>query len=426
MEATPFPWTGLAAVAVTYPLFALLLGAPPIGGPPGPADKAVLLGGQAAAPAEERLALFDNVKFVSLVGVLAMHATDIVGMRVDRRSNDVWALTSIGHLSLQALTVVSGATSARTASWRNVRKSLHSLGLPLVSWIFIITPVGYAVFALVSKNGDPLQALTDRVRLAPRSLLNAADPQQAPWYLEALILWRMFALLCGLLGLTGRTLLAVSLVMHVMAAWLPPAMFFSADIAFAYLPSFALGMGIKDSGLALRWCSSFAAAALDTGWRRLAASAVLMVVLLCMPWKHLNDALPLYVAYNDSSRSRGCLSSIAGLIAVLALVALCVPTTGRWYTRYGAHSIYAYVLHFNLLLIVLPKGSLDFCECMWGCGFLVASLAVALTAALCTEPVRQAFGPLLGAGRQPWSASGCGRGVARQADGGCGAAQQSP
>jgi fucose 4-O-acetylase-like acetyltransferase len=322
---------------------------------------------QTATPRKERDPYFDNAKYLAILLVASGHV--IAGLGLSGKTpvaEATYYFIYMFHMPL--FIVITGYFSRNfTFSGGKSRKLITNLGVP-----YVVFELSYSVMDW---------------RMSDHELrISLLDPIYLTWFMLALFLWRLstpvwqqirwpfaVAVIIGLLSYTGP--LSGQLDMHRV---------------FGLAPFYVLGLCLRKEHFEQ----------LRRPWVPYAGALTLLLGFLMM--FYVKDHLKYsWLYWRDSNKSLGAgeldgtvtriLIMAAAMVLVAAFLAV-VPHRRTWFTRLGATTIYAYLLHGFLVKYVQYR---DWDQASWlqnipgmlllmACAMIVATL-------LCTPPVVRAM-----------------------------------
>lgn len=325
---------------------------------------------EVAAPAKERIAYLDNARYwVMLLVVIGHSLTQYVDMD-SARGVYVWIYSF--HMPLFIL--ISGylAQSYR-GSPRQVRRLVSTLVVP---------------YLLVETS---LQVIFRHYTDEPERLM-LLSPQWLAWFLAALFVWRLTTPIWNALRYPITTSIAISLLVGLIEV--PNVLALSKVLGF--LPFYVIGLHMTQER-----------------FERLAdlrirvASAVLLVgsFVVCylysrnweidwLLWKRRYDEDPLGATALEGMTQRAELL-VVGLVLTFAALSL-IPRHRSWYSAMGERTLYAYLLHgYMILLLRYEFGVFDTLS-EYGAPAAAATIvgAAVLGHLLMTRVVSQIFRPV--------------------------------
>lgn len=308
-----------------------------------------------------RDARLDNAKFILIALVVVGHAIGPLTGYGPAGALYYW----IYFFHMPAFILISGYLSRSfDASSNRVEKLVLTLAVP------------YLVFWTVH------QAIHTAERGGLPDSLSVLQPTWTLWFLVALFLWRLSVPIWQRL----RWPVAIAIAVSLFAATADLGTTLSLGRVLSFLPFFVLGLSLRREHFAY----------LDRLWVRvgsvlvLAATAVLAVPIsdhLSRDWLFWRDSLtdrdidPLLPSIGLRLAFMGL--ALAMTVAVLALT----PKRQTWYTSLGAYTLFVYLGHSVVLLLLKNT---PWYEVMSGPVGLAATLALGagLTLLLCTPWAR--------------------------------------
>ena len=308
---------------------------------------------------------FDNAKFLAVVLVVIGHAWEpLRSANVGGRLLEA-AQTFVYAFHLPAFIVMCGYFSRGFTTARGrTRKLVAAIVVP-----YAIFSVAYPLWVRLLAGGhvgwDPL------------------EPYYLTWFLPALLAWRLSVPLWRQL----RHPIAVALVISLIAGFCTLPSMLNAAQVLSFLPFFVAGLlagpehfallrrrGARIAGTLVLLAGAAAAYALTTGvdpewihWRR--------------SFAQLGVGAPAGIGFRFLAMAAAALLTVAFLAVV--------PARRTRFTRLGAATMYAYLLHGFVTLYLSYQ---DWYYRISGWQVLEVTLGcVAVTVALTTAPVRSAF-----------------------------------
>ncbi|GHH68412.1 hypothetical protein GCM10017673_17070 [Streptosporangium violaceochromogenes] len=318
-------------------------------------------------PRRKRDPYLDNVKFVLISLVVTGHS--LVPTLAAHSSRAAYMFIYMFHMP--AFVLISGYLGRNF--WNSNAKINKLVDTMLVPYAFV--EIGYALL---------------RFALGQKWTLTIIDPAWLNWYLVALVLWRISTPIWTRM----RQPLLVAVVIYMLAGFSEISGDFSLDRFFGLLPFYVLGLLLKPEHFDL----------LKPLWVKAVAGAVLaggaVVAVLIAPRVGLD---PVYFRYSFKymGMSWGIGLAVRGavLVAALALsvaVLALVPRRETWFSDLGTRTLYTYLLHGVVVLIVKDLGWLGLPWLYGPLGVLaIASCSLVLAIALSTPMTRTLFKWLL-------------------------------
>ncbi len=321
---------------------------------------------------------WDNARYACIVLVVLGHAVQ----RLTYDSDIALALyLTLYAFHMPAFAIISGYFSKSVPpTQRQMARVLTDILLPYLIFEALWTLMKWLVEGEVSPN-----------------------PTQPSWTLWFLLALGIFRLVLPYLALLRWPLLwAVAISLGV--GYLPNVdSTFSLSRTLGLLPFFTLGWWLHEHRIVDRlrlldgrpwWTRGLAVAMLGaTGW----ASWFWLDI-----WRAID--LRRWLFYEDSYADLGGEQWWAGAmrlaIMVLAVVLataffVLIPRRAAWWTSFGQHTMYVYLLHSFVLYPLRETGALRGLDPTWIWLPLVVVLSVAIALLLATKPVRFIFRPLV-------------------------------
>ena len=363
--------------------------------------------GAMATKKQERLALVDNARFMCVYLVIFSHCTDWLGVQGTdslwhpplgtqpwfwpRASEDLtWPQMVYNHFSLWFMPVVTFLSGLGSQAELTSVRAERML-------IYVVAPI-FLVYG---------SSLYDQ---------NPVNPSGHMWYLSALMLWRLAAVL--LRPLAKPQLLAMGAAVTCLAprlfaedaqVWGAPTNDtnpFALKLAINYFFFFTLGLATDMEGLRR----------LSKVWGLRTACCVLTVSIPCLfASDTVAKGLETHVADLYDFKQQAALRDVYGhakdwvprLFALTVVCCtgfagmFCLPAAKQWYTSAGGMTMYPYVLH---VAVIAPMSQLRVFPntertqhlenaAMWIPGLIL--LPMALCFLLTTKLVRLVFWPVL-------------------------------
>ncbi|MFI6577174.1 acyltransferase family protein [Nocardiopsis sp. NPDC050513] len=318
--------------------------------------------GSETAPATGRDARLDNAKFILVALVVVGHAVEpLAGEYTPAGALYYW----IYFFHMPAFILISGYLSRNfDASSNRVEKLVLSLAVPyLIFW------TAHQTIYAVERGGLP-------------ESLSVLKPTWTLWFLVALFLWRLSVPVWQRL----RWPVGIAVVISVFAATADLGTTLSLGRVLSFLPFFVLGLSLRREHFAF----------LDRWWVRTVSVAVLVVTaVLAVP---ISDHLSRdWLFWRDSLTDRdidpllpsmGIRLAFMGLALLMSVSVLALtPKRRTWVTKLGAYSLYVYLGHSVVLLLLKDSSWYDAMTGPVGMAATVA-LALAVTLVLCAPWVR--------------------------------------
>lgn len=316
-----------------------------------------------AKAGKARDALLDNAKFLLILLVFVGHAIEPV--TDTRLANAVYFWIYIFHMP--AFVLICGYLSKSfDASGRRVDRLLTTVAAPYM--------IFWGLYALQSLSVD---------RKLPDGPL---EPLWITWFLAALFVWRLSVPLWTRV----RWPIAVAIVISLAAAFVETGEVIGMSRILSLLPFFVVGLFLKPAHL------NFLHNRLVQIW-----SAGVILVTAAASYVYFEQISREWVYWRESLVERdmdllplGIPARLVFLAMAFSLTAALLSLTPRrttWFTRFGALTMYVFLLHGLIIRIAEQFGWYEFTgEVMGGLAefALNAVLAVALTFLICTPGVR--------------------------------------
>ena len=321
---------------------------------------------------------WDNARFACIVLVVVGHAVQRLAQDSDAAMT-LYLLIYAFHMP--AFAIISGYFSKGGApNGRQMTRVLTDIVLP------------YIIF-------EALWTLT-KFLVDGNTVVNFTKPSWTLWFLLALAIFRLILPYLALL----RWPLMWSIVISVTAGYLPNLdSTFALNRTLALLPFFVFGWWLNEHDIIAR----LRLLGRRPWWVPVVAAAVL-VAAACVLWFGLDGwhemGLRRWFFYDSSYASMGNPEWWAGgvriVLMVLAVVLTCafvalVPQRHTWWSHLGQYTMYVYLLHTFVLYPFRESGVLRGLEPVWFWLPLVVVLAVGLSIALASKPVRIVFHGLI-------------------------------
>ncbi|MER6102025.1 acyltransferase family protein [Streptomyces sp. NPDC001832] len=325
----------------------------------------------AAAPAKQRDAYFDNVKYLAIVLVAVAHAWEPV-MDDSRTVRALYMVAYTFHMP--AFIIVSGYFSRSfDMSAAKVKRLVTGVVVP-----YVVFETAYSLFKRYADD-------------SPDHPISLLDPWYLTWFLVALFIWRITTPLWQ----TLRHPLPVALVIAMLAS-LSPTISNDLDLqrVLQFLPFFVLGLQLKPEHFQLVRRREVRMLAIP-----LFAGAVLFAY-----WAAPRMQLGWFYRSNSAQEMGaawwvGAVMTLAmfGCAVLLTIGFLAwVPRRRMWFTALGAGTICGYLLHGFLIKGAEYAGVFDTYEWLLTPGgrVLVSLVAASAVTLLCTPPVRRVLRPV--------------------------------
>ncbi|WP_374224022.1 acyltransferase family protein [Nocardiopsis sp. MG754419] len=316
----------------------------------------------ASTGAPGRDARLDNAKFILIALVVIGHAIEPLTDYGPTSALYYW----IYFFHMPAFIMISGYLSRSfDGSSTRVEKLVLSIAVPyLIFWGL------HQAFYAVERGGLP-------------DSLSILKPTWTLWFLVALFVWRLTVPVWKRL----RWPVAIALVISLFATTTDLGTTLSVGRVLSFLPFFVLGLSLRREHFAH----------LDRLWVRVGAVVVLTTTaVLSVPisdrlsrdWLFWRDSLtdrdidPLMPSIGIRLAFMGI--ALAMTVAVLALT----PKRRTWFTSLGAYTLFVYLGHSVILLVLKASPWYDAMNGAIGLAATIA-LGAAITLALCSAWVRK-------------------------------------
>ncbi|MFB4313348.1 acyltransferase family protein [Actinomadura sp. 21ATH] len=326
---------------------------------PAPAPEA------AAAPApaprrRERDPFFDNAKFLAILLVVIGHS---LAYRLEvPLAKGLYMFIYMFHMPM--FIVVTGYFSRNwTFAGGKARKLITNVGVP-----YVVFEIAYSLYDwTVGRNKLEVSLL---------------DPYFLTWFLCALFFWRLSTPVWQQI----RWPLAVALVFSLLSYMSDLGDSLDIHRLIGLLPFYVLGLILKPEHFELLKKP----AARVFGWVTLAAGLALMYPAMAhfnrdwLYWKHPHEELGVG---NVTGTAMRLAMFVAATVLVAAFLAV-VPKRRTWFTRLGATTLYAYLLHgfITRLLEFTDWWDAEWLNTVPGLVLVIAG-AAAVGTFLCSKPV---------------------------------------
>ena len=278
------------------------------------------------APPKERVAYLDNARYWVMLLVVIGHSLTQFGTIDAARAVYVW----IYAFHMPFFVLISGYTARRyMGDARQVRRMVSTLVVPYL----IVETSMQLITRHYGEGPDPMLILS---------------PQWLAWFLAALFVWRLTTPIWRALKYPITTSIIISLTVGLFE--LPNVLALPKILGF--LPFWVIGLHM----------SRPAFERLTERPVRIVAAIILVVAfVICyrysagwetdwLLWKQRYDESPLSATALGGVMQRGELLAI-GLVLTFAALSL-VPKRRSWTTRLGTRTIYTYLLHGYIVLIL--------------------------------------------------------------------------
>lgn len=308
----------------------------------------------------------DNAKFILIALVVFGHAIEPLRDYAPTQVLYYW----IYLFHMPAFIMISGYLSKNfDSSPKRVEKAVLTLAVPyLIFWT-----VHQTIYAVDEGLPESLSML---------------KPTWSLWFLIALFLWRLSVPVWRRL----RWPVTTAVVMSVFAATADLGTTLSLGRLLSFLPFFVLGLSLRKEHFAL----------LDRAWARIGAVAVFAVTFAFALFIADEEVSREWLFWRESLTDRDIeplIPSVAirlifmGIALAMSFAVLALtPKKRTWFTKLGLYTLFVYLGHSVVLIILKASPYYDFFEDTGPIGLaLTTTIAVALTLLLCTPWVRRAM-----------------------------------
>lgn len=309
---------------------------------------------------------FDNAKFLAIALVVIGHAWEpLRGAGAGGRALEA-AQMFVYAFHLPVFSVICGYFSRSFPASRGRSYKLVS-GLIAPYLLFSVAyPLYAGLLAGRTVGWDPL------------------EPYYLTWFLPALVAWRLSAPLWQQL----RHPIPIALALTLMTGPVTVPSMLNVSQVLSFLPFFVIGLTMTPRHFAF----------LRRRGTRVAGAAVLAAGALAA-YRIAGVVDPEWVRWRRSFSQLGvsapagvlfmAVALAAAVVLALAFIAV-VPARRTWFTRYGAATMYGYLLH-GFVTLYLSYQAWYYRVSGWQIVAVTAG-CVALTVALCSRPVQALFG----------------------------------
>ncbi|MEU6036376.1 acyltransferase family protein [Actinomadura sp. NPDC047616] len=327
------------------------------------ADAAGAPGGSktgAAPRRKERDPFFDNAKFLAILLVVVGHS--IAGLMDVPLAKALYVFIYMFHMPL--FIVITGYFSRNwSASPGKARKLITNVGVP-----YVVFETAYSTYDwLVGRNELEI------------SLLN---PYYLTWFLCALFMWRLSTPVWQQI----RWPLAVAVGFSLMSYMSPMGGTFDIHRVIGLLPFYVLGLMLRPEHFEIvkRPVSRVVGLFVLAGGLGCAYLAMDHMSRKWLYWKDPHDKLGVD---NVTGTAMRLAMFACAMVLVFAFLAI-VPRRRTWFTKLGAYTLYAYLLHgfYTRLLSFLGWWDLDWMNTTPGV-LAVIVFGLVVGTLLCTKPV---------------------------------------
>jgi fucose 4-O-acetylase-like acetyltransferase len=280
----------------------------------------------------ERDPYFDNAKFLAVVLVVIGHAWEpLRGANIGGRPLEA-AQTFIYAFHLPAFIVMCGYFSRGFPTARGrTRKLVAAIVVP-----YVLFSVAYPLWAGLLSGGhvgwDPL------------------EPYYLTWFLPALLLWRVSTPLWQQI----RYPVVVAVLISMLAGFVTLPSMLNAAQVLSFLPFFVLGLALRPKHFAIlhrRAVRVAGAVVLLLG----GLTAYLLALSVDPEWVRWRRSFGQLGVGASAGVGFRVVAMAAAVILTVAFLAV-VPARRTWFTRLGAATMYAYLLHGFVTLYLSYQG----------------------------------------------------------------------
>lgn len=311
---------------------------------------------------------FDNAKFLAIILVVVGHVIAPLNSSVDEARNFYLFLYAF-HMPVFIL--VTGYLSRRFPDSPNKVRKLATLAAPFVVFQAVYIALNYAI-GPGSRN------------LESGPSLDLFDPFYLVWFLMVVMIYRITSPFWQAV----RWPIAIAICLTVFAGTQNLVDEFEMGRALGLLPFFVIGMKMRPEHFEF----------LRRGWVRVCSAVFLAAALTAAML--FGDQMTMEWVFWRSNNSEIGVDHLTGsamrlimLTLALALVAAflsLIPKRSFWFSKYGAVTIYVYLLHglFNKSADYLGWYEQDWIRGRFGV-LVCCVLAVGIVFLLSAEPVRR-------------------------------------
>lgn len=311
-------------------------------------------------PRKERDPYFDNAKYLAILLVVIGHS--IVGLRDVPVARAAYLFIYLFHMPL--FIVITGYLSRNfTFNDGKARKLIVQLGIPYVVFEFAYSTYDWQV----GKNDLEISLL---------------DPYYLTWFLLALFLWRLSTPVWQQIRWPLGVAVAISLLSYMTVL--------SGDLdlhrVLGLLPFYVLGLMLRPEHFDLIRRPAARILGLVVLPTAFAAAFVasLHMNTSWLYWKSSHTKMGVDNLTGTAMRMAMMVTAVVMIAAFLSLV----PRRRTWFTRLGATTLYAYLLHGFLTRLMMFTGFTEHSFWHTNAGVLaMAGVAVIVGTLLCTGPV---------------------------------------
>lgn len=347
-------------------------GVPPQGGPPPvgvpdptgtaqpPAAADAEAGAPQAKPRKERDPFFDNAKFLAILLVVVGHS--LANLLNVPLAKGLYIFIYMFHMPL--FIVITGYFSRNwTFAGGKARKLITNVGVPYVVFEF-----AYSIYDWLAGRNE-----------LEISLLN---PYYLTWFLCALFLWRLSTPVWQQI----RWPLAVAVLFSLLSYMSDLGGTFDIHRVIGLLPFYVLGLTLRPEHFELlkRPVARVVGFVVLAGGLGVAYLAMNRMTRSWIYWKNTHEQLGV----DNMTGSAMRLGMFACAIVLVAAFLSVVPRKRHWFSKLGATTLYAYLLHGFVTRLLNFTG-------WWGADWMhttpgvlaVMAGAVVVGTFLCSKPV---------------------------------------
>ena len=322
------------------------------------------------APPKERVAYLDNARYwVMLLVVIGHSLTQYIAMD-SARAVYVW----IYSFHMPFFILISGYTARRyMGDARQVQRIVSTLVIPYL----LVETTLQLITRHYGEGPDPLAILS---------------PQWLGWFLAALFVWRLTTPIWRALKYPITTSIAISLLVGLIEV--PNVLALPKILGF--LPFYVVGLHMTRERF-LR---------LTQPWVRVLSAITLTVAfIVCyvyskdwtlnwLLWKARYDESPLDATAWEGITQRAELL-VVGFVLTFAALSL-IPKRRSFTTQLGERTIYSYLLHGYIILILREEFHVFEDTEKYGLKAVIGAMLIAVVVAnlLMTKPIKKLFRPI--------------------------------
>lgn len=261
----------------------------------------------------------DSLKYWLIVLVIAGHVFLQCGSH--RVTNQItWHWIYLFHMPL--FIFLSGYFSHKKTNQEFINSSLK-----------ILEP--YVVFQLIARGFDYLKG-------EPITLINLLTPRYVLWYLLSLFCWRlMLQILPDKILKNSKLVIISTLVVSIIAGFLPFNNFLTLQRTFAFLPYFFIGYYMREKNLFIPkkyrpWCICF-----------LIATIIIPVFFS----DYLGDLFRIIEYDSIKDAYRRVFTTILSIPMSIAFIAVC--PNFHWTAKQGRYTMQYFIYHPFMVIVLL-------------------------------------------------------------------------